>query len=116
MITITSLSKRHGSRQVLQEVSLSARPGRVTGFVGPNGAGKSSTLRCLLGLDRIDSGTALIGGRPYRELRHPRARSGPCSTAPTPTPHPPVARTCGGWPPGQGSRDVGSKRSSRSWA
>ena len=71
MITIDTLTKRHGSRSVLHEVSLSARPGRVTGFVGPNGAGKSSTLRCLLGLDRIDAGTALLGGRPYRELRHP---------------------------------------------
>lgn len=71
MITIEGLTKRHGSRSVLHEVSLSARPCRVTGFVGPNGAGKSSTLRCLLGLDRIDSGTALLGGRPYRELRHP---------------------------------------------
>lgn len=71
MITISSLSKRRGPHQVLHEVSLSARPGRVTGFVGPNGAGKSSALRCLLGLDRASSGTALVGGRPYRELRHP---------------------------------------------
>ena len=71
MITIERLIKRHGQRTVLHELSLKARPGRVTGFVGPNGAGKSSTLRCLLGLDRIDAGTALLGGRPYRELRHP---------------------------------------------
>ncbi|QPL05575.1 MULTISPECIES: ABC transporter ATP-binding protein [Actinomyces] len=71
MITIENLTKRHGSRTVLHDLSLVARPGRVTGFVGPNGAGKSSTLRCLLGLDRIDGGTALLGGRPYRELRHP---------------------------------------------
>lgn len=71
MITIDMLTKRHGSRTVLHELSLEARPGRVTGFVGPNGAGKSSTLRCLLGLDRIDAGTALLGGTPYRELRHP---------------------------------------------
>lgn len=71
MITIERLTKRHGERTVLHGLSLEARPGRVTGFVGPNGAGKSSTLRCLLGLDRIDAGTALLGGRPYRELSHP---------------------------------------------
>ena len=69
MIAIENLVKRHGAREVLHGVSLEARPGRVTGFVGPNGAGKSSTLRCLLGLDRADGGRALIGGRPYRELR-----------------------------------------------
>ena len=71
MIAIENLVKRHGAREVLHGVSLEARPGRVTGFVGPNGAGKSSTLRCLLGLDRADGGRALIGGRPYRELREP---------------------------------------------
>ena len=71
MISIENLVKRHGEREVLHGVSLEARPGRVTGFAGPNGAGKSSTLRCLLGLDRADGGRALIGGRPYRELREP---------------------------------------------
>ena len=71
MITIENMTKRHGSRTVLRGISLKALAGRVTGFVGPNGAGKSSTLRCLLGLDRIDSGSALFDGRPYRELRHP---------------------------------------------
>jgi len=71
MISVETLVKRHGRREVLHGVSLEARPGRVTGFAGPNGAGKSSTLRCLLGLDRADGGRALIGGRPYRELREP---------------------------------------------
>lgn len=52
-------------------VSLTARPGRVTGLLGPNGAGKSSTLRVLLGLDAATGGTALIDGRRYRELEHP---------------------------------------------
>jgi ABC-2 type transport system ATP-binding protein len=43
----------------------------VTGFLGPNGAGKSTTMRVILGLDSVDEGSALIGGRPYRSLRHP---------------------------------------------
>jgi ABC-2 type transport system ATP-binding protein len=43
----------------------------VTGFVGPNGAGKSTTMRVILGLDAADTGSALVGGRPYRSLRHP---------------------------------------------
>ena len=71
MLTITGLSKRHGPRTVLSDVSFEALPGRVTGFLGPNGAGKSSTLRILLGLDRAGSGTALVDGRPYRALRDP---------------------------------------------
>ncbi|MFC3999185.1 ABC transporter ATP-binding protein [Nocardiopsis sediminis] len=71
MLQIDSLCKRHGPRTVLSDVTFQARPGRVTGFLGPNGAGKSSTLRILLGLDRPSSGTALVGGRPYRSLREP---------------------------------------------
>lgn len=71
MLQIDNLSKRHGPRAVLSDVTFQALPGRVTGFLGPNGAGKSSTLRVLLGLDRPTAGTALVGGRPYRSLRHP---------------------------------------------
>ncbi|PID55375.1 MAG: ABC transporter ATP-binding protein [Micrococcales bacterium] len=41
---------------------------RVHGFLGPNGAGKSTTLRVLLGLLRIDSGSArLLGGDPWTQ-------------------------------------------------
>lgn len=71
MLTIDGLTKRHGSRAVLTDVTFQALPGRVTGFLGPNGAGKSSTLRILLGLDQSTAGTALIDGRPYRGLRDP---------------------------------------------
>ncbi|MER7007401.1 ATP-binding cassette domain-containing protein [Dactylosporangium sp. NPDC000555] len=71
MIEITGLGKRYGGTTVLRDVTFTARPGRVTAFLGPNGAGKSSTLRILLGLDAATSGTALINGRPYRDLKHP---------------------------------------------
>ncbi|MER5336613.1 ATP-binding cassette domain-containing protein [Micromonospora sp. NPDC002717] len=71
MLLVEQLVKRHGSRTVLDHVGFEARPGRVTAFLGPNGAGKSSTLRILLGLDRADGGSALVGGRPYRSLRNP---------------------------------------------
>jgi ABC-2 type transport system ATP-binding protein len=71
VIEVTHLTKRYGAKAAVNDVSFTVPPGRVTGFLGPNGAGKSTTLRILLGLDRADAGTALIDGRPYRELRHP---------------------------------------------
>ncbi|MFF5229816.1 ABC transporter ATP-binding protein [Dactylosporangium sp. NPDC000521] len=71
MITIDRVSKRKGRARVLHDVTFEARPGRVTGFLGQNGAGKTSTLRILLGLDRPEHGTALVCGRPYRELDRP---------------------------------------------
>ncbi|MFF2657282.1 ATP-binding cassette domain-containing protein [Kitasatospora sp. NPDC058032] len=76
MITITALTKRYGRTVVLDRLSMEVHPGRVTGLLGPNGAGKSTTLRLLLGLGTPTSGTALIDGRPYRELRRPLHRVG----------------------------------------
>jgi ABC-2 type transport system ATP-binding protein len=70
-IDVIGLRKRFGPKVALDGLSFTVTPGNVTGFVGPNGAGKSTTMRVILGLDAPDEGRALIGGRPYRSLRHP---------------------------------------------
>jgi ABC-2 type transport system ATP-binding protein len=70
-IEVARLRKRFGSTTALDEMTFTVSPGQVTGFVGPNGAGKSTTMRVILGLDAADSGRALVGGQPYRSLRHP---------------------------------------------
>jgi len=75
-IVVTGLRKRYGPTLALDGMSLTVRPGVVTGFVGPNGAGKSTTMRVILGLDAVDEGTALIEGKPYRSLRHPLSHVG----------------------------------------
>src|SRR6266516_7316738 len=75
-IVVDGLRKRFGSKTALDGMSFTVRPGQVTGFVGPNGAGKSTTMRVILGLDAAESGTALIGGKPYRSLRHPLSHVG----------------------------------------
>jgi len=76
MIEVSQLRKRYGAIQALDGVTFSVKPGTVTGFLGPNGAGKSTTMRVILGLDAPDSGTALVGGRPYRTLKHPLTHVG----------------------------------------
>jgi ABC-2 type transport system ATP-binding protein len=70
-ITVNNLTKTYGHVVAVDELSFSAKPGRVTGFLGPNGSGKTTTLRALLGLARPTSGSTTIGGVPYRELRQP---------------------------------------------
>ncbi len=75
-IEVEGLRKRYGRTMALDRMSFTVSPGQVTGFVGPNGAGKSTTMRVVLGLDAIDEGTALIGGRPYAGLRHPLSHIG----------------------------------------
>ena len=71
MITIDGLTRRYGSVTAVDDVSFTARPGRVTGFLGPNGAGKSTTMRILVGLTPATAGTATIHGRRYAALPNP---------------------------------------------
>ena len=71
MITISDLSKRFGRTKAVDHLSFEVRPGTVTGFLGPNGSGKSTTMRCMLGLDRPDTGGTLFDGKAYRQLTSP---------------------------------------------
>jgi ABC-2 type transport system ATP-binding protein len=71
MIEVRNLTKRYGKQTAVEDLSFTVEGGQITGFLGPNGAGKSTTMRMILGLDRPQSGTATIEGRPYRELRRP---------------------------------------------
>src|SRR5450631_993606 len=71
MIAIESVTRTYGSFTAVDDVSFTARPGRVTGFLGPNGAGKSTTMRIIVGLTRPTSGTVTISGRSYVDLPNP---------------------------------------------
>jgi ABC-2 type transport system ATP-binding protein len=71
VIELDGLTKRFGAVTAVDDLSFTVRPGRVTGFLGPNGAGKTTTMRLILGLDLPTSGTALVGGRRYRQLIRP---------------------------------------------
>jgi ABC-2 type transport system ATP-binding protein len=75
-IEVSGLRKRFGPTLALDGMTFTVSPGQVTGFIGPNGAGKSTTMRVILGLDQPDEGTALISGRPYRDLRRPLTEVG----------------------------------------
>ncbi|QKT11916.1 ABC transporter ATP-binding protein [Rhodococcus sp. W8901] len=71
MIEVGELTKTYGSTKAVDDLTFSVKPGIVTGFLGPNGAGKSTTMRMILGLDTPTSGTALIEGVPYHQLKQP---------------------------------------------
>ncbi len=57
MLSVAGVSKRFGSRLVLNDVSLDVGPGEIVGVVGMSGSGKSTLANCILGLRRPDGGT-----------------------------------------------------------
>jgi ABC-2 type transport system ATP-binding protein len=54
MIKVNDLSKKYGSKTVLQHINLDFFPGKIYGIVGENGAGKSTLFRCIAGLESFD--------------------------------------------------------------
>jgi ABC-2 type transport system ATP-binding protein len=65
-IEIRALTKRYGDVSAVDDLSFSARAGRVTGFLGPNGAGKSTTILMLTTLLPPSAGTARVAGHDIR--------------------------------------------------
>ena len=62
MIEITALHKRFGEVVAVDDVTLRAEDGQITGLLGPNGAGKTTTLRVLSTLVAPDRGAVTVDG------------------------------------------------------
>ncbi|MEV0274381.1 ABC transporter ATP-binding protein [Hamadaea sp. NPDC050747] len=75
-ISVRGLTKRFGPVTAVDGLTFDVPAGQITGFLGPNGAGKTTTLRMALGLIAPSAGEALIGGRRYADLPHPRRSVG----------------------------------------
>jgi ABC-2 type transport system ATP-binding protein len=70
-VEVAHLVKRYGDQTVVDDLSFSVPPGRVTSFLGPNGSGKSTTMKTMLDLAAASQGSATIGGSRYKELPDP---------------------------------------------
>ncbi len=68
MIEVRHLTKRIGTTTVLDDITMTMAPGRITGLAGPNGSGKTMLMRTLVGLVRPSSGSVRIMGRDPWEL------------------------------------------------
>ena len=55
-----NLCKKFGKKEILKDVSFSINEGDILAFIGPNGSGKTTTIKLILGLQRIDSGSVNI--------------------------------------------------------
>jgi len=68
MLELQTVSCGYGAFQAVHELTLSLRPGTITGLLGANGAGKSSTLMCVAGHVARQAGTVLFDGQDISSL------------------------------------------------
>ena len=57
IIEVKNLKKNYGNREILKNISFSIRKGEIISIIGESGAGKSTLIRCINGLEEINSGS-----------------------------------------------------------
>ncbi|MGZ9582925.1 ABC transporter ATP-binding protein [Paenibacillus marinisediminis] len=62
VVELRNVTKKIGSKTIVDNLSFSVRRGEVYGFLGPNGAGKTTTIRMMVGLMSITAGDVIIEG------------------------------------------------------
>jgi ABC-2 type transport system ATP-binding protein len=67
MLELRHVSKLYSGIPAVEDVSFTARPGEVTGYLGPNGSGKSTTMKMITGLLSRSAGKILFEGRPIED-------------------------------------------------
>ncbi|KAM6183786.1 antigen peptide transporter 2 [Erethizon dorsatum] len=67
---VTFAYPNHPDQPVLQGVTFTLHPGKVTALVGPNGSGKSTVAALLQSLHQPTEGQVLLDGRPVSEYEH----------------------------------------------
>jgi branched-chain amino acid transport system ATP-binding protein len=77
LLKVENISAGYGKLQILNGISIEARPNEITVIVGPNGSGKSTLLKTIAGLTNVYSGQITYDGRKTSGLQpHEIARSG----------------------------------------
>ena len=76
LLAIDDVSRRFGTRTVVNRVTLTVDPGEIHLVVGPNGSGKSTLARLAVGLLRPHRGQVRIGGIDPRGVEQVRAQVG----------------------------------------
>ena len=67
VLELRTVSKHFSGIPAVDNVSFSARPGEVTGYLGPNGSGKSTTMKMITGLIEMTAGQILFQGKPIQD-------------------------------------------------
>jgi energy-dependent translational throttle protein EttA len=61
VIEAHGVSKAFGDRLLFEGLEFSLPPNGIVGVIGPNGAGKTTLFRMILGTEKVDSGSFVVG-------------------------------------------------------
>ena len=77
VLQVTDLRKAYAGVHALDGVSFEVEAGSITGLIGPNGSGKSTTIDCISGFQKLDSGKVVLAGNDITgDVSHMIARAG----------------------------------------
>jgi len=62
LISVESVTKRYGSKEIIHDISFDVKKGEIVGFLGPNGAGKTTTMRMIAGFTATTTGKVVVAG------------------------------------------------------
>lgn len=64
-VKVRNLVKNYKNFNAVKSINFEAREGEFLTLLGPSGCGKTTTLRCIAGLERVDSGEIIVGNEIY---------------------------------------------------
>ena len=70
IIEITDLKKSYGNNHILEGFNMKLYEGENLVVMGKSGSGKSVMIKCLIGLEKPDSGSIMVMGKDINKLEH----------------------------------------------
>ncbi|MFD2728064.1 ABC transporter ATP-binding protein [Enterococcus camelliae] len=67
ILKVNNVSKKIGSKTIIDEVSFDVPKGKIVGLLGPNGAGKTTLIRMIVGLMKMSNGEITIANYSLKE-------------------------------------------------
>lgn len=68
LLSLNKVNKFFDKSHILKDITLDIRDGEFITLLGPSGCGKTTILRCIAGLESIDSGDILLNGESIKDL------------------------------------------------
>ncbi len=68
LLSLIKVNKFFDNSHILKDITVDIKDGEFITLLGPSGCGKTTILRCIAGLDNIDSGDILLNGESIKDL------------------------------------------------